>query len=56
MVEITKKTWEKNGVEVIVFNSKEWLNETNIKTIKFSSCHITISFTVYKANTRTTKL
>ena len=31
MVEITNETWERNGVEVIVFNGKEWLNETNIK-------------------------
>ena len=31
MVEITKETWERNGVEVIVFNGKKWLNETNIK-------------------------
>ena len=56
MVEITKKTWERNGVEVIAFNSKEWLNATNIKKFKFSSCHITISFKVYKTNTGTTKL
>ena len=31
IVEITKETWERNGVEVIVFNGKKWLNETNIK-------------------------
>ena len=31
MFKITKKTWERNGVEVIVFNGKKWLNETNIK-------------------------
>ena len=31
MVEITKETWGKNGAEVIVFNGKKWLNETNIK-------------------------
>ena len=31
MVDITKETWQKNGVEVIVFNGKKWLNETNIK-------------------------
>ena len=31
MVEVTTKTWERNGVEVIVFNGKKWLNETNIK-------------------------
>ena len=32
MVEITKETWERNGVEVIVFNGKKWLNQTNIKS------------------------
>ena len=31
MVEITKETWERNGVEIIVFNGKNWLNETNVK-------------------------
>ena len=31
MVKITKELWGKNGVEVIVINSKKWLNETNIK-------------------------
>ena len=31
MVEITKETWKRNAVEVIVFNGKKWLNETNIK-------------------------
>ena len=31
MVEITKETWERTSVEVIVFNGKKWLNETNIK-------------------------
>ena len=31
MVEITKETWEENCVEVIVFNGKNWLNETNTK-------------------------
>ena len=31
MVEITKKTLGKNGIEVIVFNGKKWLDETNIK-------------------------
>ena len=25
------KAWGKNGVEVIVFNGKKWLNETNIR-------------------------
>ena len=27
MVEISRKTWERNSVEVIVSNSKKWLNE-----------------------------
>ena len=27
MVKITKETWEENGVEVIVFNGKKWLNQ-----------------------------
>ena len=31
MVEITKETWKRNGVEGIVVNGKKWLNETNIK-------------------------
>ena len=31
MVEITSETWKKNCVEVIVFNGKKWLNETNIE-------------------------
>ena len=26
MIKFTKKTWEKNGVEVIRFNGKKWLN------------------------------
>ena len=44
MVEITKETWERNDVEVIVFNGKKWLNETNIKDqLKFNSCQITMS-------------
>ena len=42
MVEITKETWKRNGVEVIVFKGKKWLNKSN-KTLNFSSCHITIS-------------
>ena len=32
MVEITKKTWVQNGVEVIVSGDKEWLNEKHIGT------------------------
>ena len=31
MVEITQQTWGKNGVEVITFNGKKRLSETNIK-------------------------
>ena len=31
MVNITKETWEKNGVEVIIFNGKKWLNEKHIE-------------------------
>ena len=31
MVEINNELWGKNGVEVRLFNSKKWLNETNIK-------------------------
>ena len=31
MAEITNELWKKNGVEVIIFNGKKWLNETNIK-------------------------
>ena len=38
MVKITKETWERNGVEVIVFNGKKWLNETNTKDqLKYSN-------------------
>ena len=33
MVKITKETSKRNGAEVIVFNSKKWLNETNIKDL-----------------------
>ena len=47
MFESTKETWGRNDVEVIVFNSKKWLNETNIKDqlkqLKFSSFYIKIS-------------
>ena len=31
MVEITQQTWGKNSVEVITFNGKKRLSETNIK-------------------------
>ena len=26
-----KETWGENGVKIIIFNGKNWLNETNIK-------------------------
>ena len=32
MVKICKKTWDKNGVEVIIFNGNRWLNENHIQT------------------------
>ena len=32
MVEISKRTWEKNGVEVTIFNGKKWLNEKHVET------------------------
>ena len=32
MVEITKETWEQNGVVVIVSGGKKWLNEKHIET------------------------
>ena len=32
MVNISRKTWGKNGVEVIIFNDKRWLNEKHIET------------------------
>ena len=31
MIKITKETWRKNGVQVIVVNGIKWLNETNIE-------------------------
>ena len=31
IVNITKETWGKIGVEVIIFNSKKWLNERHIE-------------------------
>ena len=31
MVVITKETWRKNGVKVICFNEKKWLNEKHIE-------------------------
>ena len=32
MVFITKNTWKKNGVEVIVVDNVKWLNEKHIET------------------------
>ena len=32
MIKISAETWGKNGVEVIVFNGKKWLNEKHIET------------------------
>ena len=32
MIKITKETLGKNGVEVIIFNGKKWLNEKHIET------------------------
>ena len=34
MIEITKETWRKNGVEVIVFNLTCWLNEKHIEDLR----------------------
>ena len=31
MANISRKTWRKNGVEVIVFNGKKWLNEKHVE-------------------------
>ena len=31
MVNISKKTWRKNGVKTIVFNGKKWLNEKRVE-------------------------
>ena len=31
MVFITKNTWKKNGIEVIIVNNVKWLNEKNLK-------------------------
>ena len=31
MVNISKNAWRKNGVEVIVFNGKKWLNEKHVE-------------------------
>ena len=31
MIDITKETWNKSGVEVIVLNGIKWLNRKNIE-------------------------
>ena len=31
MVHINRKTWQENGVDVIVFNGKKWLNEKHVE-------------------------
>ena len=31
MVNVTKETWAKDGVEAIIFNGKKWLNEKHIE-------------------------
>ena len=31
MVNITKETWEKKCVEVIIFNGEKWLNEKHVE-------------------------
>ena len=31
-IKISKETWGKNDVEVIIFNGKKWLNEKHIET------------------------
>ena len=31
MVKITKETWERNIIEAIAFNGKNWLNENHIE-------------------------
>ena len=43
MVEITKVTWEQNGVEAIVSGDKKWLNRNTIRSCKFTGYYITIS-------------
>ena len=32
MIKISAETWQKNGIEVIIFNDKKWLNEKHIET------------------------
>ena len=60
MVKITKETWERNGVEVIVFNGKKWLNETNMKDqlrhSKLAVVTLQYPLKYRKKKTRTTKL
>ena len=56
MVEITKKTCERNGVEVIVFNDKKGLNETNIKDSNLAAVTLKYPPNYKKTKTRITKL
>ena len=32
MIKSSNGTWKKNGVDVITFNGKKWLNEKHIET------------------------
>ena len=60
MVKISKKAWEKNGVEVIIFNGKKWLNEKHIKTqlehANLPAVTLQYSSKLRKKKTRITKL
>ena len=49
MVFITKNTWRKNGVEVLIVNGTKWLNEKHLEnnlghsnlsmlTLKYADC------------------
>ena len=46
MLDITKQTWGKNGVEVIVLDGKKWFNEKHIEEGLYRVClkAITIVF------------
>ena len=37
---ITKKTWQNNGVGVIVFDKEKWLNEKHISQDNITRYHI----------------
>ena len=49
MVFITTETWQKNGVEVIVFDNQKWLDEKHIEEkLKYSIlANITIKYPEY---------